>query len=418
MLKVYNMKQYAQRTKGWYAARNTGITASAVSATMMQNENSCGAYLDYYNLRDNFKMDAKKTCSHRETQIDFILSKCDLGPKFQGNEFTRWGQKYENVVSNIYSQLNQVDVLEFGLIPHPTIDFLKASPDGITTEGVMLEIKCPPCRQVKNHPPIYYWQQMQLQLVCTNLRYCDYFDAHFVEYICSEDWEEEAREWKSANPDAKHHIYGMIVSHEKTEESDVEEDSSDEENDDRGLSDDQEGEEETPDVPETPEESNPEPKAERTATGTLPDKIMKHVYAPPNIVDVDDFMSWADQTAKELTSEGKDVVFTYYKLHEYYISRAEVNYDWFEKNLPHMEAVWKQVLHGRTKEGRETLLQILKDRETLKEDKKAKRKLKKEQLENQEQLSYFVDIDVSKALTEEPIQRRKKSDYIHDTCLL
>ena len=42
-----------------------------------------------------------------------------------------YGQKFEQVVSNIYSQLNQIDVIEFGLLVHPEHKFLGASPDGI-----------------------------------------------------------------------------------------------------------------------------------------------------------------------------------------------------------------------------------------------------------------------------------------------
>ena len=45
-----------------------------------------------------------------------------------------------------------------------SIEYLAASPDGITPDGVMLEIKCPLSREIKGIPPIYYWQQMQQQL--------------------------------------------------------------------------------------------------------------------------------------------------------------------------------------------------------------------------------------------------------------
>ena len=33
-------------------------------------------------------------------------------------------------------------------MPHPSIPFLGASSEGITPEGMMLEIKCPPVRKI------------------------------------------------------------------------------------------------------------------------------------------------------------------------------------------------------------------------------------------------------------------------------
>lgn len=406
VIQVFELKQYKQRTKGWYKARNKCITASSASSTMLQSEDSCGAYLDYYNLRDSFKIEPTKTCSHRETQMEFILSKCGLGPKFSGNEHTRWGQKYEQVVSNIYSQINQVDILEFGLIRHPTVKILGASPDGIGTNASMLEIKCPPCRQVKPYPPLYYWIQMQLQLICTNLERCDYFDAHFVEYLIPQDWEKDARQWENDNPDVNHHIYGIILSYESIEdESKIEEES--DESDGSDLESDDDCDEMELSTDQVDVESV---EKQETQKDEPPEK--KYIYAPPNIVKVDEFLDWCKQF--DTVDDEKEITPIYYKLHEYYISKAEVNHEWFKKNLPSMSAVWDQVKHGRTKEGRAKLVQYLENKQNALNDKREKRRIKNKRDAN---LEMYIDLDLSGA-QQDTYQKTNKSWYIHEKCLL
>ena len=55
-----------------------------------------------------------------------------------------------------------------------------ASPDGITRNGIMIEIKSPYSRKVNGIVPSNYWVQMQLQLEVCNLEIC-----HFVEIEAS-----------------------------------------------------------------------------------------------------------------------------------------------------------------------------------------------------------------------------------------
>ena len=81
----------------------------------------------------------------------------------------------------IYEQRNNARVIEFGLMPHPSIPFLGASPDGITPEGMMLEIKCPPVRRLMvlyliiiGYRCNYNWRQ--------DLEECDFLECKLVEY--------------------------------------------------------------------------------------------------------------------------------------------------------------------------------------------------------------------------------------------
>jgi uncharacterized protein (UPF0147 family) len=107
----------------------------------------------------------------------------------------------------IYENRMNVRVEEFGLVGHPTIDHLGASPDGIIGKykldgkhltkyvGRMLEIKCPLVRKIKmdgeikdNICPIYYWAQVQLQLQCCLLDECDFWQCELLEYNNREDF--------------------------------------------------------------------------------------------------------------------------------------------------------------------------------------------------------------------------------------
>jgi hypothetical protein len=83
-------------------------------------------------------------------------------------------------------------VLEFGLITHPEYPWLGASPDGITEDGVMIEIKCPFRRKITGIPPFYYWIQVQLQLEVCNLDYCDFVEYEFVEFFTEEEFMDDS----------------------------------------------------------------------------------------------------------------------------------------------------------------------------------------------------------------------------------
>jgi len=113
--------------------------------------------------------------------------------QFKGNEFTRWGTKYEPVATSIYEKRQNKKIFEFGCMRHPDPDnfFLGASPDGIADDGIMLEIKCPPKRKIGPIPPDYYWAQMQGQLEVCDLEQCDFLECKLLEYESQEDYEND-----------------------------------------------------------------------------------------------------------------------------------------------------------------------------------------------------------------------------------
>lgn len=150
------LPQPEQRTPPWYELRVNRLTASELADALGEG--------------------------HFKTSDDVILQKCGLGPVFNGNAITEWGVKYEAVAISIYEKRTKSSIYEYGLVPHSTIPFLGASPDGISEDGIMLEIKCPPKRKILGIVPHHYWVQMQLQLEVCDLEMCDFEECKLVEY--------------------------------------------------------------------------------------------------------------------------------------------------------------------------------------------------------------------------------------------
>ena len=171
--KLNSIKYPAQRSPEWYIQRDGKITASDAGVVIGENK-----------YEFPYKMIVKKI---RET--------------FQNNEATYHGKKYEDIAKLIYEYRMNVRVQEFGMVEHLTIGCLGASPDGIVTPykndgihltelvGRMLEIKVPLSRKIQKTGelkgdicPIYYWDQVQLQLECCNLDEGDFWQCTLCEY--------------------------------------------------------------------------------------------------------------------------------------------------------------------------------------------------------------------------------------------
>lgn len=178
---LLSLPQPAQRTEEWYKARENKLTASAISTLLVKDDKTCDPYIQEYNLETSFDKNGK-SCNPYADKEKFVEEKCTNSRIFKGSEATFWGQKYEQVACDMYSRKCGQKVLDFGLINHPTIEWLAASPDGIREDGMMLEIKCPFRRKITGIPPFYYWQQVQLQLEVCDLDLASFVEVEFVEY--------------------------------------------------------------------------------------------------------------------------------------------------------------------------------------------------------------------------------------------
>lgn len=143
-----------QRSDEWYALRKQRLTASDVATALGFNP--------------------------YQTRHELVYKKAGGNDTFKGNEATRWGQKWEDVAIKKYELLYKVHVAEFGLMPHPDIDYLAGSPDGIVKENAtLIEVKCPMKRKIiPGVVPDYYIPQVQVCMECMDLDEC-----HFIQFI-------------------------------------------------------------------------------------------------------------------------------------------------------------------------------------------------------------------------------------------
>lgn len=102
----------------------------------------------------------------------------------------KWGTMFEPMATRCYSQKkNNIVINEFGLIPDKNLEHFGASPDGISELGIMIEIKCPYSREIKDNfiPPKYYLQ-IQGQLAVCGLEECDYIECNFKNLKTEKDY--------------------------------------------------------------------------------------------------------------------------------------------------------------------------------------------------------------------------------------
>ena len=173
MNKLQALELPEQRSKEWYDLRKGMLTASSLA---------CALGEDHFKSRD-----------------ELILEKAEDKEKpFVPNPITEWGVKYEEIATKFYESLNNVKIIEFGLIPHPQFNIFGASPDGICSNdsppeyiGRMLEIKCPPKRKFTKTVPKHYWYQMQGQLECCDLEECDFLQVKLQEYDSFDDYSKD-----------------------------------------------------------------------------------------------------------------------------------------------------------------------------------------------------------------------------------
>lgn len=89
------------------------------------------------------------------------------------------GTATEPEARDAYAFAKDVDVVQVGFIPHPTIEWSGASPDGLVRDDGLVEIKCPNTATAIDTLmgaaiERKYLLQMQWQMACTGRRWCDF----------------------------------------------------------------------------------------------------------------------------------------------------------------------------------------------------------------------------------------------------
>lgn len=151
-----------QRTPEWYEARKGLITASDAAAAI-----GVRPFASYSG----------------DVRREALVQK--LGG-WAGNIYCSHGQWYEDEACALAAKELGMTVFDFGLLRHPELEWLGASPDGVTACGALFEIKCPLRREiVPGEVPHHYLPQVQAQL-----EVCDVETCYFIQYkpACLTGW--------------------------------------------------------------------------------------------------------------------------------------------------------------------------------------------------------------------------------------
>lgn len=142
-----------QKSPEWFAQRVGKITGSRVSSILGMSK-----------------------FGNRESVLrDMVREYLGLPSEFAGNIATRHGEAHEDEAIAVYERQTGAFVVSVGFVPHPTIEWLGASPDGLVSTDGMVEVKCPfkaVYRHIDERPD--YYAQIQLQLACTGRAWCDF----------------------------------------------------------------------------------------------------------------------------------------------------------------------------------------------------------------------------------------------------
>lgn len=188
-------EQYAQRTPEWYEVRRGLMTASDAASAL----------------------DVKPYASYRGSARAELLRR-KVADEPINNMFVVHGQKYEDEARDWAAAALGETVMDVGLVRHATLPWLAASPDGVTTTGRLVEIKCPLKRKiVPGHVPAHYYPQVQVQM-----EVCDLDATIFVQYkpaVVTDDGKafldivvvERDRGWFAQHRDALHAFWSDLM---------------------------------------------------------------------------------------------------------------------------------------------------------------------------------------------------------------
>jgi hypothetical protein len=178
---------------------------------------------------------------------------------------------------------------------------ISASPDGITPDGIMIEIKVPLRRHITGIPPIYYWMQMQQQLQVCSLDKVDFVECDIKEYLNNYEFMIDRDDKNDYNePITKSgHFKNVIIEYHKLDEND----------------------------------------SNYSIGWIYPDKILK----------CDEIDDWINHKKTELT-KSNDKLFAriiYFRVETYSVCEIWRDDEWWEKNKKEFVKFWEKVEYYR-----------------------------------------------------------------------
>lgn len=155
------MLDLVQGTTDWKQARCGLVTASRVADVVAKTKTGYGA--------------------SRATYMGQLIAERLTGVPADGfsNASMQWGTDTEPQARIAYEFMTNVNVVEVGFVPHPSIADTGASPDGLVGDDGLVEIKCPNTSThidtlLGQKVPEKYLTQIQWQLACTRRQWCDF----------------------------------------------------------------------------------------------------------------------------------------------------------------------------------------------------------------------------------------------------
>ena len=156
-----DMSRVEQRSPEWHQIRLGKVTASRVADVIAKTKSG------YSTSRANYMA---------ELIVERLTGKA---AEHYQNAAMFWGTSTEPLALSSYEDRTGGLVEEVGFVPHPTIPWSGASPDGLVNEDGLVEIKCPNTSThietvLGQEIPAKYLPQMQWQMACTGRDYCDF----------------------------------------------------------------------------------------------------------------------------------------------------------------------------------------------------------------------------------------------------
>lgn len=107
--------------------------------------------------------------------------------EFTGNIATQWGNDNEDKAIAVYEETENQLVVSTGFHIHG--DMFGASPDGLVGDDGLIEVKCPFGKRYEGwfksiHDQPHYYAQVQLELLATDRKWCDFFQWSTVTTLC------------------------------------------------------------------------------------------------------------------------------------------------------------------------------------------------------------------------------------------
>lgn len=156
------MPDIIQGSPEWIAQRCGKVTASRIADVLAKGKGSAEA-----ETRKNYRAQLVAERLTGDVQESF------------SNAAMAWGTETEPQARNHYAFYRDAEVIETGMVQHPTIEMAGASPDGLVGDDGLVEFKCPNTAThidtlLKQKIDNKYIKQMQWQMHCTERDWCDF----------------------------------------------------------------------------------------------------------------------------------------------------------------------------------------------------------------------------------------------------